>query len=75
VSTRSSVNLLIATWICAFVGIQTPATAQNLKVAVGSKSFTESVILGEVLSHLASDEQELQVYWHLMQAEELPSSK
>ncbi|MFO0410784.1 MAG: glycine betaine ABC transporter substrate-binding protein, partial [Planctomycetota bacterium] len=54
-STRSSVNLLIATWICAFVGIQTPATAQNLKVAVGSKSFTESVILGEVLSHLASD--------------------
>lgn len=54
-STRSSVNLLIATWICAFVGIQTPATAQNLKVAVGSKSFTESVILGEVLSHLAND--------------------
>jgi hypothetical protein len=31
--------------------------------------------MGLQVSHLASDEQELQVYWHLMQAEELPSSK
>ncbi|MFN5103621.1 MAG: glycine betaine ABC transporter substrate-binding protein, partial [Planctomycetota bacterium] len=38
-----------------FEAIQSPALAQNLKVAVGSKSFTESVILGEVLSHLAKD--------------------
>lgn len=35
--------------------LPTTALAQKPKIAVGSKSFTESVILGELLSHLAQN--------------------
>lgn len=45
---RSAASLLLAAWWAAI-----PAAAADPEVKIGSKSFTESVILGEIIGHLA----------------------
>ena len=54
-SIRTCVIIVLALGVVACEASHTPAWAQKVKVAVGSKAFTESVILGEMLSHLATD--------------------
>jgi osmoprotectant transport system permease protein len=61
--------------------ISLPARGQSIEVNIGSKSFTESVILGEIASHLARSggadvrhRAELggtQILWHALQSGEI----
>lgn len=44
----------LATAILLAIGMNSTARSAETKVTVGSKSFTESVILGEMLKHLAT---------------------
>jgi osmoprotectant transport system permease protein len=48
---------LFGYFLCFFGPLSTPSAvlAQAPEVGIGSKSFTESVILGELLSHLAKN--------------------
>lgn len=54
-STRSPWMLFLLLVSLVHGSLPTTALAQKPKIAVGSKSFTESVILGELLSHLAQN--------------------
>ena len=44
--------LLLAFWATTLVQ-QVHAAGESVRITIGSKSFTESVILGDMLSHLA----------------------
>jgi len=54
-STRSPWMLFLLLVSLVHGCVPTTALAQKPKITVGSKSFTESVILGELLSHLAQN--------------------
>jgi len=41
--------------LLAVLALSTPSRAAGLEVKIGSKSFTESVILGELVAHLVED--------------------
>ncbi len=45
--------LATACWLATLMGHSAPLAAQSVQVTVGSKSFTESVVLGEMLKLLA----------------------
>ena len=51
-STKRLVRIGVALLLAMFF-LTVSAQAESNKIQIGSKSFTESVILGEVLTHLA----------------------
>lgn len=51
-SKRSVLLRLCMAWILLGFGSKRIASAEEREIGIGSKSFTESVVLGEVLSHL-----------------------